>query len=106
MHHLRLQQAQGSVHDAVPLLKPRRGLEPLCASFAFFALSVPVWLLPLARAASQLWMERAPLASEALPWLGVASSALHPCVGALAVLCWTCGARRAGRAAIAGGVLL
>ena len=76
-YHLRLQQTQNGVHNVVPLLKPRRGLEPLCASFAFFALSVPVWLLPLARAASQLWMERPPLASEALPWLGVTSSTLH-----------------------------
>ena len=101
-YHLRLQQTQNGVHNVVPP-SPRRGLEPLCASFAFFALSVPVWLLPLARAASQLWMERPPLASEALPWLGVTSSTLHPCVGALAVLCWTCGARRAGRAAIASG---
>ena len=81
------------------LVVARRGLEPPCASFGFLALSVPVWLLPLARAAAQLWLARPPAASEALPWLGVASSALHPLVGTLAVLCWVCGAQRAGRTA-------
>ena len=99
VHAAQLQYSPSDVAARGSWARPRRGLEPLCASFAFLALAVPVWLLPLARAAAQLWMDRPPAASEALPWLGVASSAFHPCIGALAVLCWVCGAQRAGRGA-------
>lgn len=109
--HSRVQLEYGAAAGSpAAAIKPagRRRLEPLCASYTFLAVSVPVWILPLARAATQLWIARPPAASEALPWLGVFSSALHPCMGVIAILCWACGARRAARTATsstAGGTL-